>query len=70
MIRQIFVKDPSDRPTIKEIKESSFFKNGKGIPKYLPPSTRIMKLSDDEMFFLVNEVITNDECLDKEMLKF
>ena len=69
LIRQIFVKDPSDRPTIKEIKESSFFKNGKGIPKYLPPSTRIMKLSDDEMFFLINEAITNDECLDKEIVE-
>ena len=69
LLRQIFVKDPNDRPTIKEIKESSFFNNGKGIPKYLPPSTRIMKLSDDEMYFLVNEAITNDECLDKEIVE-
>ena len=69
LIRQIFVKDPNDRPTIKEIKESPFFRNGKGIPKYLPSSTRIMKLSDDEMYFLINEAISNDECLDKEIVE-
>ena len=66
LIRNIFVKDPSQRPTIKEIKESNFFNNGNGIPKYLPTSTLNMKLSDEYMSNYVNEAIINNECLDNE----
>jgi len=69
LIRKILVKEPNDRPSIKEIKESKFFQNGKNIPKYLPPSTKNMKLSEDEMNDFINEAIINDECLDKEIIK-
>jgi len=68
LIRKIFVKDPSLRPTIKEIKESKFFNNGKGIPKYLPPSSREMKISEGYMANFVNEAILNNECLDTEIV--
>ena len=68
LIRKIFVKDPSLRPTIKQIKESSFFNNGKGIPKYLPPSSREMKISEGYMANFVNEAIKNNECLDNEIV--
>ena len=68
LIRKIFVRDPNERPSIKEIKESSFFNNGKGIPKYLPPSTRNMKVSENDMMHFVREAIINDECLDKEII--
>ena len=66
LIRKIFVKDPSQRPTIREIKGSSFFNNGNGIPKYLPSSTRNIKLSDEYMINYVNDAINNNECLDSE----
>ena len=68
LIRKIFVKDPSLRPTIKQIKESRFFNNGKGIPKYLPPSSREMKISEGYMANFVNEAIKNNECLDNEIV--
>lgn len=66
LIRKIFVKDPNLRPTIKEIKESKFFNSGRGIPKYLPPSSRDMKISEGYMANFVNEAILNNECLDTE----
>lgn len=69
LIRKIFVKNPSQRPTIKEIKESLFFQNGKGIPKYMPTSTRTIKLSEEEMDNFIRDAIINDECLDKEFIK-
>ena len=66
LMRSIFVKDPSLRPTIKEIKESNFFNNGIGIPKYLPPSSQYMRLSMEYLQNFVNEAIANNECLDTE----
>jgi hypothetical protein len=60
------VKEPSLRPTIKEIKESNFFNNGIGIPKYLPPSSQYMRLSMEYLRNFVNEAIANNECLDTE----
>ena len=69
LIRKIFVKNPSQRPSIKEIKECNFFQNGKGIPKYMPSSTRTIKLSEEEMDNFVKEAILKDECLDKEFIK-
>ena len=66
LMRSIFVKEPSLRPTIKEIKESNFFNNGIGIPKYLPPSSQYMRLSMDYLQNFVNEAIANNECLDTE----
>lgn len=68
LMRKIFVKEPSERPSIKEIKESPFFNNGKGIPKYLPSSTKNVKLFEEELENFVNEAIINDECLDKEFI--
>ena len=68
LMRKIFVKEPSERPSIKEIKESPFFNNGKGIPKYLPSSTKNIKLFEEEMENFVNDAIFNDECLDKEFI--
>ena len=66
LMRSIFVKEPSLRPTIKEIKESNFFNNGIGIPKYLPPSSQYMRLSTEYLRNFVNEAIANNECLDTE----
>ena len=66
LMRSIFVKDPNLRPTIREIKESTFFNNGIGIPKYLPPSSQYMKLSINYLKNFVNEAIANNECLDTE----
>jgi hypothetical protein len=66
LMRSIFVKEPSLRPTIKEIKESNFFNNGIGIPKYLPPSSQYMRLSIEYLQNFVNEAIANNECLDTE----
>ena len=66
LMRSIFVKEPSLRPTIKEIKESSFFNNGIGIPKYLPASSQNMRLSLEYLQNFVNEAIANNECLDTE----
>ena len=66
LMRSIFVKDPSLRPSIKEIKESNFFNNGIGIPKYLPSSSQYMRLSIEYLQNFVNEAIANNECLDTE----
>ena len=66
LMRSIFVKEPSLRPTIQEIKESSFFNNGIGIPKYLPSSSQYMRLSLEYLQNFVNEAIANNECLDTE----
>lgn len=66
LMRSIFVKEPSLRPSIKEIKESNFFNNGIGIPKYLPPSSQYMRLSIEYLQNFVNEAIANNECLDTE----
>ena len=66
LIRKIFVHHPSKRPTIQQIKSSSFFKNGEGIPKYLPPSVLNTPLTDEQMDNFIHEAIINDECLDKE----
>ena len=66
LISSILVKDPSQRPKIDQIKSSPFFKNGEGIPKYLPPSTMIRAMSPEEEETFINNAIKNDECLDKE----
>ena len=66
LIKKIFVHHPSRRPTIQQIKSSSFFKNGEGIPKYLPPSTLNKPLTDEQIDNFIHEAIINDECLDKE----
>ena len=66
LIRRIFVKDPTLRPSIQEIKSSSFFRNGKGIPKFLPESTLTKAMSEEDMDFFINKAIKNGECLDKE----
>ena len=66
LMRSIFVKEPSLRPSIKEIKESNFFNNGIGIPKYLPSSSQYMRLSIEYLQNFVNEAIANNECLDTE----
>ena len=66
LMRSIFVKEPSLRPSIKEIKESNFFNNGIGIPKYLPSSSQYMRLSIEYLQNFVNEAIANNECLDAE----
>ena len=36
LIRQILVKDPNKRPTLRQIKEHDFFTMGRAIPKLLP----------------------------------
>ena len=66
LISSILVKDPSQRPKIDQIKSSPFFKNGEGIPKYLPQSTMIRAMSPEEEETFINNAIKNDECLDKE----
>ena len=66
LMRSIFVKEPSLRPSIKEIKESNFFNNGIGIPKFLPSSSQYMRLSIEYLQNFVNEAIANNECLDTE----
>ena len=66
LISSILVEDPKQRPTIDQIKASPFFKNGQGIPKYLPPSTMIRAMSSDEEANFVNNAINNGECLDKD----
>ena len=67
LITSILVKDPAKRPKIEQIKASPFFKNGEGIPKYLPPSTLITPMSQEEEENFVNNAINNGECLDKDV---
>ena len=66
LILSILVKDPNLRPKIEKIKSSAFFRNGKGIPKFLPAYTleRPMKSEEEEQF--VNNAISNGECLDSD----
>ena len=66
LISSILVEDPKQRPTIDQIKASPFFKNGQGIPKYLPPSTMIRAMSPEEEKNFVNNAISEGECLDKD----
>ena len=66
LIRKIFVHHPAKRPTIQQIKSSSFFANGEGIPKYLPSSTLNKPLTDEQIDNFIHDAIINDECLDKE----
>ena len=66
LISSILVEDPKQRPTIEQIKASPFFKNGQGIPKYLPPSTMIRAMSPEEEKNFVNNAINDGECLDKD----
>ena len=67
LISSILVKDPAQRPKIEQIKSSPFFKNGEGIPKYLPSSTLTMPMSQEEEETFVNNARNNGECLDKEV---
>ena len=67
LISSILVKDPSHRPKIDQIKASAFFKNGEGIPKYLPTFTMIRSMSQEEEETFINNAIRNEECLDKEV---
>ena len=67
LISSILVKDPERRPKIEQIKSSPFFKNGEGIPKYLPPSTMTRAMSQEEEENFINTAINNGECLDKEV---
>ena len=66
LLKKILVKDPDSRPKIETIKASSFFKNGKGIPKFLPESTVKKSLTRDEEEEFVNNAIIKGECLDKD----
>ena len=66
LLKKILVKDPDNRPKIETIKASSFFRNGKGIPKYLPESTMIKPMNRDEEEKFVNDAIFKGECLDKD----
>ena len=66
LLKKILVKDPDNRPKIETIKASSFFRNGKGIPKYLPESTMIKPMNRDEEEKFVNNAIFKGECLDKD----
>jgi len=67
LISSILVKNPNERPKIDEIKASLFFKNGEGIPKFLPVSTLVRAMSQEEEESFVKKAILNDECLDKEV---
>ena len=67
LISSILVKDPAQRPKIEQIKASPFFKNGEGIPKYLPTSTLTMAMSQEEEENFVNNAILKGECLDKDV---
>ena len=69
LIKKILVSDPKRRPNIQEIKSSPFFQNGKGIPKFLPPSTLKNPLSDEKLQEFVNLAIENNECLDTEIVE-
>ena len=67
LISNILVKDPLQRPKIEQIKASPFFKNGEGIPKYLPPYTMVRAMSQEEEENFINDAIMKGECLDKEV---
>ena len=67
LISSILVKNPNERPKIDAIKASPFFKNGEGIPKFLPVSTLVRAMSQEEEESFVKKAILNDECLDKEV---
>ena len=67
LISSILVKNPNERPKIDDIKASPFFKNGEGIPKFLPVSTLVRAMSQEEEESFVKKAILNDECLDKEV---
>ena len=69
LIKKILVSDPKKRPTIQEIKSSNFFKNGKGIPKFLPSSTLKNALSDEKLQEFVENAIEKGECLDTEIVE-
>ena len=66
LLKRILVKDPDSRPRIEAIKASSFFQNGRGIPKYLPESTTKKSMTRDEEDEYVNNAILKGECLDKD----
>ena len=66
LLKRILVKDPDNRPKIETIKASSFFNNGKGIPKYLPESTMEKPMNRDEEEKYINNAIAKGECLDKD----
>ena len=66
LLKKILVKDPDYRIKIEGIKASSFFRNGKGIPKYLPESTLDKALNRYEEENFINKAITRGECLDKD----
>ena len=66
LLKKILVKDPDNRPKIETIKASSFFRNGKGIPKFLPESTMEKPMNRDEEEKFVNNAIFKGECLDKD----
>ena len=66
LLKKILVKDPDNRPKIEAIKASSFFNNGKGIPKYLPESTLKKSMTKDEEDEFVNNAILKGECLDND----
>ena len=67
LISSILVKDPSQRPKIEQMKASPFFKNGVGIPKYLPPSTMTTAMTQEEEEIFINNAISKGDCLDKEI---
>ena len=67
LIKSILVKSPHLRPKIDQIKAHPFFKNGKGIPKYLPDSTLVRAMSPEEEENYVNKAINDGECLDKDI---
>ncbi len=67
LIKSILVKNPHQRPKIEQIKASPFFKNGKGIPKYLPVSTLNRAMSPEEEENYVIKAINDGECLDKDI---
>lgn len=66
LIKSILVKNPEKRPTIKEIKSSSFFNNGIAIPKYLPNYTKKREMLTIEEMDYIENALTHGECLDKE----
>lgn len=66
LLKKILVKDPNSRARIEDIKSSSFFNNGKGIPKYLPESTLEKPMTKDEETKFVHNAILKGECLDKD----
>ena len=67
LINCILVKDPSKRPKIEQIKASPFFKNGEGIPKFLPTTTMTRPMTQEEEENFINNAIINGDFLDKEV---